>query len=253
MRAFLLSGLAILFMPPLPAADAAGWQRRDAEVRSADGARLLYRESHFVRAGAGAERWVAYRCPDGAAFARKHVQGASATPAFALADGRGYSEGLRGGGDTRTVYAGKDGNRSERSVSVPAAGVVDAGFDVAVRMHWDALMRGQPLRLHFLVPSRQRFYPVRVQRADSLDWRGIPAQRLRMDLDSWFGFAVPDVHLVYARDDRRLLEFAGTGNIRDARGGNPQVRIAFQPRARPVDDAEVASLRSDPLRGRCRI
>ena len=253
MRAVLLSGLAILAMPPLHAAGATGWQRRDAEVRSADGARLLYRESHFVRAGALSERWVAYRCPDGAAFARKQVDGASAAPAFALEDGRGYAEGLRGGGNTRSAYLSNGGRRSERSVPVPADGVVDAGFDVAVRANWDTLIRGQPLRLQFLVPSRQRFYPVRVQRVGSLAWRGIPAVRLRMRLDSWFGFAVPEVDLVYARDDRRLLEFAGTGNVRDAQGGNPQVRIAFEPGTRPVGDAEVASLRGDPLRGRCAI
>ncbi len=253
MRAILLPGLAMLAMPPLHAADAAGWLRRDAEVRSAEDARLLYRESHFIRTGARSERWVAYRCPDGAAFARKHVQGGSAAPAFALEDGRGYAEGLHAGSGTRTAYAGGDGDRSERSVRVPADGVADAGFDAAVRANWDALMRGQALRLHFLVPSRHRFYPLRVQRAGSLDWRGIPAERLRMRLDSWFGFAVPEVRLVYARDDRRLLEFAGTGNIRDARGGNPQVRIAFEPRARAVDDAQVAALRGDPLRGRCAI
>ena len=228
-------------------------QAAGAEVRSVDGARLLYRESHFVRVGARSERWVAYRCPDGAVFARKHVDGASSAPAFALEDGRGYAEGLRGSGNTRGAYVRKDGDRDERSVRVPADGVVDAGFDAAVRAQWDALMRGQSLRLQFLVPSRQRFYPVRVERAGSLDWRGIPAERLRMRLDSWFGVAVPDVNLVYARDDRRLLEFAGTGNIRDARGGNPQVRIAFEPRARAADDGQVAALRGDPLRGRCAI
>ena len=82
--------------------------------------------------------------------------------------------------------------------------MIDAGFDAAVRAHWDTLMAGRPLRLQFLVPSRQRFFPVRVQRVGDVAWRGVRAERLRMQLDSWLGFAVPEVQLVYARDDRRL-------------------------------------------------
>ena len=72
-----------------------------------------------------------------------------------------------------------------------------------------------------------------------------------MRLDSWFGFAVPEVQLVYARADQRLLEFTGTGNVRDARGGNPQVRIGFLAPAREAGDADIAALRAEPLAGRC--
>ena len=80
------------------AAVAGDWQRRDADVRAADGQRVLYRESHFVRTQGTPERWVAYRCPDGRAFARKRVLGGGQAPAFALEDARGaYAEGVRGG------------------------------------------------------------------------------------------------------------------------------------------------------------
>ena len=74
-----------------------------------------------------------------------------------------------------------------------------------------------------------------------------------MRLDLWFGFAVPEVTLVYARDDRRLLEFSGTGNVRGARGRSPQVRIEFEPEPQPGSRREVDAMRRAPLSGRCRF
>ena len=180
--------------------------REQAEVSAAGGGRLLYRETHYVQPGAG--RWVLYRSPDGRAFARKRVHASRqpSQPAFDLHDGRdGYREGARGGGATREVYSGRPAALSARAVRGPADGVIDAGFDAAVRANWDALLRGESVRLQFLLPGRQRFFPVRLRHAGSIDWKGMPAERLRMRLDAWFGFAVPAVSLVYARGDRRLL------------------------------------------------
>lgn len=227
-----------------------------ANVYAADGARLLYRESHYVMRGDRPQRWVLYRCPDGRAFARKHVWATSMSmaPDFALVDGRdGYMEGLRGGSQSRTVYAGAGGHGSSASVRIPVNGVVDAGFDLAIRMHWGDLMGGRVVRLQFLVPSHLRFFDVRVARIGDLRWNGIPAERLRMRLDAWFGFAVPAVDLVYSRAEQRLLEFKGTSNLRDALGRHPQVRISFAAAAGAASLDELARIRREPLEGRCRF
>lgn len=239
-----------------PCAQAAGPARREtAEVRAAGSPRLLYRETHWVLPGDAPQRWVLYRCPDGRAFARKQVLGGGMAPGFALEDGRdGYAEGVRGG-RARTAYVRENGAQREHPLAMPDGAVIDAGFDAAVRAHWADLAAGRAVRLQFLVPSRQRFFPVRVQRVGSVSWNGIGAERLRMRLDAWFGFAVPDVQLIYARDDRRLLQFEGTGNLRDARGRYPQVRIAFAPTATDAGAAEIAAeiaaARRLPLDGRC--
>ena len=229
--------------------------RDEARVLSPDSGRLLYRETHWTTSGPTPERWVLYRCADGKPFARKRVVAATSPvmPDFALEDARdGYREGVRGGGGKRSVFVRAPGRQeSSRPLSPPADGVIDAGFDAAVRKHWRTLTSGEALRLQFLLPSRQRFFPVRVQRVSSTTWNGIPAEQLRMKLDAWFGFAVPAVNLVYAREDRRLLEFAGTGNLRDARGGYPQVRIVFDPVAKPATAQDVAAVRTLPLTGSC--
>ena len=231
--------------------------REDARVLTPDSGRLLYRETHWTTTGPKPERWVIYRCADGQPFARKRVVAAAspASPDFALEDARdGYSEGVRGAAGSRRVFVRAPGKaESSRVLSIPADGVIDAGFDAAVRKHWQVLAKGEPLRLQFLLPSRQRFFPVRVQRVSSVSWDGIPAERLRMRLDAWFGFAVPEVNLVYARDDRRLLEFAGTGNVRDGRGDYPQVRIVFDKATKPATAQDIADARALPLTGRCKF
>ena len=231
--------------------------REDARVHAVDGGKLLYRETHWTTAGPKPERWVLYRCADGRPFARKRVVAAvsPASPDFALEDARdGYREGVRGATGGRSVFVRAPGKaESSRTVSIPEDGVIDAGFDAAVRRHWRTLVSGVPLRLQFLVPSRQRFFPVKVQRVASIDWNGIPAERLRMRVDAWFGFAVPEVNLVYARDDRRLLEFAGTGNLRDGRGDYPQVRITFDQAPQAATTQDIADARALPLSGRCKF
>lgn len=232
-------------------------RRDDARVLAADGGRLLYRETHWISDGANPERWVLYRCPDGAAFARKRVASTAepTRPDFTLEDGRdGYREGVRGGSGERSVFVrAPGGEERSRRLETPADGVIDAGFDAAVRRHWPALWRGEAVSLQFLVPSRKRFYPVRVQRVASLERDGVPAERLRMRLDAWFAFAVPDVTLVYSRDEPRLLEFDGTSNVRDQRGRYPHVRIIFDSVTQAATAQEVADARALPLNGGCRF
>ena len=107
---------------------------------------LLYREVHWRRdAAEGAERWVLYQCADGRPFARKHL------PASADPQARGYTledrqrpEGRRRAASGRVSIAWKeDGSPPvQRELDLPTGAVIDAGFDAAVRLHWQALMRG---------------------------------------------------------------------------------------------------------------
>ncbi|MNM88069.1 hypothetical protein D3C81_1002680 [compost metagenome] len=114
-----------------------------------------------------------------------------------------------------------------KQLPLPADAVIDAGFDAAVRAHWQALLGGAPVSLPFLVPGRQRFYPVQVQYRGPVRWQRLSAHAMEVRLDTWFGAVAPRLSLVYADADRRLLEFRGTSNLRDARGDYPQVTVRF--------------------------
>ncbi len=170
------------------AALAAPWLRSEGVATSAQGD-LLYREVHWRReATEGAERWVLYQCPDGQPFARKHL------PASARPQARGYSLEDRRSGQTAEVDAAgdsvsiawKEDAASElrrRRLEQPPDAVIDAGFDAAVRLHWPALLRGERITLPFLVPARQRYFPVQVRRVGPVRWQGIDAQAIEVSLD----------------------------------------------------------------------
>ena len=249
--------LSLLLLCPILPAAAQTVQRQEGRAYAAADGRLLYRETHWLQGSAEARsRLVLYRCADGRPFARKWMtpQGSAQTPDFTFDDGRdGHQEGVRGAGTARTVYSRADAGAPTVSgdLQIPPDAVVDAGFDAAVRRHWAALQAGQGVAFQFLLPSRQRLVPLRLQRIGRVDWQGQPAERLQMKLDAWFGFAVPAVTLVYASADRRLLQFSGTGNIRDSKGRYPQVRVEFPAMPVATSAAELASARTQPLVKTC--
>lgn len=194
---------------------------------------IAYREVHWQRgAGEASERWVQYLCPGGEPFARKQmrVSGPVQAPGYRLEDRRsGQVASIEVTGSGVQLSWKEDAQERLRTqwLPLPPDAVIDAGFDAAVRSHWQRLMQGERLGLQFLVPGRQRYYPVQVQRAGPVRWRGIPAQSIEVQVDAWYGAIAPRLALVYADADRRLLEFRGTSNLRDARGDYPRVTVRF--------------------------
>ncbi|WP_294991263.1 hypothetical protein [uncultured Stenotrophomonas sp.] len=240
------------------AACAAPWLHFEGVASTGQGT-VAYREAHWQQAAEdGAERWVLYQCADGRPFARKHL------PATSLAQARGYAlEDARSGqqADIAVSAAGvliswkedAASARRQRRLALPADAVIDAGFDAAVRRHWPALMRGERLSLPFLVPGRQRYYPVQVRRIGPVRWQGTAAQQIQVTLDTWYGGIAPRLQLVYADADRRLLQFEGTSNLRDARGTYPQVVVRFSSAPRSGTAAEWQQAWRQPLVASCGV
>lgn len=226
------------------------------------GGHALYTESHWIQGTAGdSERLILFRCPDGKAFARKHVDdaGQAQAPLFELDDARsGYREGVRiAANGRREVFVRRGSGQTEQSAlleSIPKL-VIDAGFDRFVLAHWDELIAGRKQKVQFLLPSRLRTYsfvltPVGT---DAID--GTPVQRLRLELDAWFGFALPSIDMAYATDTRKVREYTGVSNIRGSDGRNLKVRIEFPPSDRLPDanPQSLAAAASARLDGRCRL
>ncbi|WMJ69310.1 hypothetical protein [Stenotrophomonas sp. 24(2023)] len=247
----------LLLLLPL-ACPASPLLRGEGVATTADGT-PLYREVHWQRGEAdGSQRWVIYQCPDGRPFARKVL------PATAQVQARGYElRDARSGQHARVVAgAGQvtvdwreqaDAPPRTATLALPADAVIDTGFDAAVRQHWSTLMQGTAVTLPFLVPGRQRFYPVRVQHTGAVTWNGLPAQAIRVRLDTWFGAVAPTLSLVYADADRRLLEFRGTSNLRDAQGRYPPVIVRFARNAGERDSAQWQQELQQPLVSRCTL
>lgn len=231
--------------------------RQEATAYARKSEAVVYRESHWrYRQEGAARRLVLYRCPDGRAFARKTVveRGAAQAPDFDFEDARdGYREGVRSSGRGRVVYVREtsEARTREQVVPVPAGAVIDAGFDASVRLHWDALRAGRDVTQPFLLPSRFAFVPVKLDPGPVVRWNGIPAQRMSMKLDRWYGFVAPTMQLTYANADQRLLEFAGIATIRDSKGRHQDVRIVFPQPAAPATTQALQAALATPLVRAC--
>jgi hypothetical protein len=229
----------------------AATERFVGDAYAPDNGQLLYREVHTVGAG---KQVVQYQCPDGKAFARKVLEGGGTVigPDFSFIDARnGDAEGVRSNGGARSVYA-KRGAAGEVAKPLPETkdGVIDAGFDVYVRTHWDSVgKRGDGIP--FLLPGRFAFYNVRL--VDGQTSNGV--RRMTMKLDAWYAFAAPTVVLSYSTTDRTLRRFEGMGSIRGENGKLRLVRIEFPPDKREgnVADAAVDQALATKLDGRCSI
>lgn len=236
----------------------AAWVRTEGVATTARG-EAAYREVHWQReAKEGAERWVLYQCPDGQPFARKYLP-ASVRPqvrGYTLEDRRsGQRAEVRVDGNAVAIDWKEDAGSTprQRRLDLPPDAVIDAGFDAAVRQHWPALMRGERVTLPFLAPGRQRFYPVQLRRSGALRWQGVGAQAIAVSLDAWYGGLAPRLALVYADADRRLLEFRGISNLRDARGAYPEVVVRFAGAPSERSPAEWQQGWSQPLVARCAV
>lgn len=242
--------LALVLLAPLGAV-AANQHYLGYAYDSRDGAER-YREEHWVvREGGRQLRLVLYRCPGGAAFARKWVRGAIDDPApdFALYDQRdGYREGVDSRHGARYVYVQAHAGAPMQSQKLRAVddAVVDAGFDAWLRANWQP--PAAPLR--FLLPSRLDWMSLTVQARDAA---GQGERSFRLRLDAWYGFAAPALRVTYDSASRRLLRFEGPSNLRDGNGGTQTVRIEFPADAiRPPPSAQdMEAAAATPLVSRC--
>lgn len=256
-RAALRHALAMVAAGVVPVSGAHAAERYEGRAQARGGGPVLYSETHWLYPQDGrTARLVLYRCADGTPFARKRVSdAASVAPDFEFVDGRdGYREGVRTAGGRRLVFWQPRASAPAREKPLPphAQAVIDAGFDAFVRKRWNALDAGTA-SAGFLIPSRFDYLGVKVRDAGASRVDGQPARKLTMRLDAWFGFALPEIALVYGEAGRRLLRYEGIGTIRDAKGRNQNVSIEFPAslRTATVPAAQVSEADGAKLAAQC--
>jgi hypothetical protein len=222
--------------------------------------RLMYREVHWRFTDGGvAQRLVLYECAQGVPFARKIVRDVPSTtaPDFDFEDGRdGYREGVRTNGAVREVYVQLSKHAVLERHPLPArAGVIDAGFDAYVRAHWGEPATRLERTVALLVPSRFAFLEFRLSATQEGTLQARPVTRLRLRLDTWYGFAAPEIEFIYERDGTRLIEFEGPGTVRSADGRNARVHLVFPASEHVINvpDTEVGAARTAPLSAMCDV
>jgi len=251
--ALLISAMAGGLVIPAPAFCA---ERVSGAAYSLSGNDLLYHETQYVYRG-GTARVVLYSCPDGRAFARKRVSPTedALAPDFELVDAHlGYREGVRDRGSQREVFVQRRANLPEQAapLSLPAGGVIDAGFDAFAQRHWDDLVRGRSLPFSYLVPSRRTFYNFKVGRIDAATPAG-RTMKIRLSASNWFSFLLPHIDVVYDLPSHRVVHYEGLSNIRGDDGKNYKIRAEFPVVGAQSDvpESEVDAALRMPLASGC--
>lgn len=125
--------------------------------------------------------------------------------------------------------------RDARSVDV-----IDAGFDIYVRDHWDVLISGETLNFNFASPLHGRSIKLRAREV-SCSQSGSEDTCIRVDVaQPLVRLFVEDLNLTYNTVSRRLKSFKGIVNILDAQAHSQQLEIFYQystpaTGAQPVD------------------
>jgi hypothetical protein len=214
----------------------------------------LYGERHVLRYRDGrlAERVVLYTCGNGAPFARKTARYVAAfAPDFLLEDAStGLREGVRSADDGRSVFFRADRAAAERARPLPQDPelVADAGFDEFIRAHWQRLLEGRDLALHFLLPSRLGDLAFEVRHVRSGTIEGLPTEAFRLKPAGVLGWLISPIEVSYDAREHLLLRYDGLSDLRDAAGNNIPVQIIFRPNDRvPSDAAAMSMARQAPL------
>lgn len=193
------------------------------EARSQGGDRLFYTEHHEQQGGCQGPNWVpdtnqvTYRDPEGAVIAEKTVDYSEAAerPGFVLEDQRfGERMEVRNRDDRKATvdWLPPSGDRERYDASIPENGVIDAGFEVMVRKHWETLVQdGEGVEIQFFAPTRGKFYDFDAEPADH---EAIDAPHVfRITATGWVStWFVDDIYLGY-NESRQLTDFYGLTNI----------------------------------------
>jgi len=207
---------------------------------------FLYSETHreVQKNGRVVTNTVSYRDDAGKVFAEKHIdfQRSLTMPDFHLVNAEnGHVEGARGADELLNVHFRQFSDSDVRAASVetPQNGIIDAGFDRFIELHWDSLAAGDVIEREFLIPSQLDFYTFEVERArtESLDDYAFELRIKSMFLQMF----VQPVLVHYDSRTRSLLRYEGISNIRNGEGENFDVRIEFPAPIRVRAEAGASS------------
>lgn len=201
------------------------------EARARDGGNLLYREEHTTRYVEGRiqDSRTVYRDPDGKEIATliSDYSRSLAMPTYVFRDLlRGYEEGLRfRDGEYYIFNREMDGKEREKALGDPTNVYSCQGWHYYVVTHLEELERDEAFALRLVFPNRLRTYTFRIEKVAAVGDRMDVRVRYATWGVSWF---VPQLHLVYDKRFRRLLDYRGVSNILDADGNLQEVHITYQ-------------------------
>ena len=184
--------------------------------------RVLFTEHYDVQVENG--RWVSgttrYVLPSGQQIAERKFEFSADryVPVFTLEQSvPEYREGITRVDKGRVdLFNVRDGERKTASLDRVKELVADCGAQAYVVDHLDALQSGTVLHFTLAVAGRTDSFALRARKLDEVDVGGRKAMRVRIELNSVLRLVLPPLELTIDPQSKRLLEYSGIANIKDA-------------------------------------
>lgn len=206
----------------------------------------LYTEVHRQRIDG--DRWlggvIEYFLPDGRKLGHKTMDFSQDefVPLFRLElPLLGYMEAITSAMPVLTMERRKRAGDKVQTETMdrPEPLCADSGFHVFVRSRFAELMSGATVDFKLGVAGSLDWYKFRAKRIADTTFEGKPAVRFRVEPGSILRWLADPLELTYDAQERRLLEYRGISNVRDAATGDSyNTRIAYYSQPPP----EVTSL-----------
>lgn len=195
---------------------------------------IVYREYHDITQQ---QHTVRYVNPSDVLIASKtiHYSHGYNTPEYLLDDKRfGRRTGSKWHGDHFIIFRQENTDKQHEKTIKPANDVViDAGFDFFIRSHWDELVDGKVLPFSFAIADPLAILDMKLmevtaaktaikQHSDSYHYF-LASSRNRL-----IGWALPDIHLAYNRDNHLLQVYQGPSNLTDKNDKSQTVTIQYE-------------------------
>ena len=246
----LLSAVVMGILSASLPADSECVQNPDADIvgRAADveTGEFLYCEYHFFGDDGKTTR-VEYRKAPSRLFAKKLLRYTSAEqPQADPARPEVEQEDFRIGEKRQALWRGDkmvlryksaaEEPWRETQVAERRVDVVDGGFDVVVREHWDELIGGKAFAIGFASPVHQRSIKLQVtakdrDKCDNMQVSDLAAEQLQCfyvePKNRLLRWLVEPLQLVYDSQSRRLHQYCGVVNVKNGEGKSFSARITY--------------------------
>jgi hypothetical protein len=177
---------------------------------------------------------IVYRDSSNKVFAKKEIsfQKNSSLPDFKLVDLRdGYEEGGELKNNTYVLHFRKNSNSEPQQKILPIEGrmVADGGFDPFIKIHWNALLKGDKIKFKFVAPSQLDQFDFIVYKTKEENRNDRPTMILKMNMDNFLlKMVIPPITIHYDIETKRIVEYEGISNINNSSGKSLFVRIIYE-------------------------
>ncbi len=197
--------------------------------------KLLYTENHamYYNNGNIVKSVLVYKDPSGNKIAERISDYSKfpQVPLFETTDlRRNYKEGSTYEGNGVIVYH-VENNKKNTSKLFPINPQValDSGFHFFVITHFDSLLKGNKLKVNFIVPSQLNMFEFVVYKTKELMFENRKCVQLIFEINNLvIKFFVPPIYLVYDIETKDLMQYTGISNLYDDNNKAYNVNIIFK-------------------------